>query len=395
MDKSQLISIALFLFVIQSSMAQGDGISESNKWSERIALSVMKQHPEPWMIDFMEKPVWSYPQGLMLLAFERLWKETGNQKYFDYIKEYADKMIDENGDIYTYNQQTFNIDMINSGKLLFNLYEQTEDPRFLKAIETLRNQLKWQPKTNEGGFWHKLQYPWQMWLDGAYMGTPFLIQYGVEYEESEAIDQGILQLMLLEKYLRDDETGLLYHGYDESRIQKWADAETGRSPHFWGRAIGWYAMALVDALDFIPDQHPQKTEVIEILKRLASAIKNYQDQESKLWYQMVDKGNSGGNYVEASASAMFIYALAKGYNKKYLDQEYQEIAQKGFDGLVSNLIVIDDDGEVHLEKVCAVAGLGGNPYRDGSYDYYVNEAIKTDDPKGVGPLILASIELSR
>jgi len=291
MNKSQLISIALFLFVIQGSMAQRDDISESNNWSERIALSVMKQNPEPWMIDFMEKPVWSYPQGLMLLAFERLWKKTSDQKYFDYIKEYADKMIKENGEINTYNQQTFNIDMINSGKLLFNLYEQTEDPRYLKAIETLRNQLRWQPKTNEGGFWHKLQYPWQMWLDGAYMGTPFLIQYGVVHENPEAINQGILQLILLEKHLRDDETGLLYHGYDESRIQKWADPETGRSPHFWGRAIGWYAMALVDALDFIPDQHPQKTEVIDILKRLASAIKVYQDPESKLWYQIVDKGN--------------------------------------------------------------------------------------------------------
>ncbi|WP_237144260.1 glycoside hydrolase family 88/105 protein [Pontibacter pamirensis] len=389
-----LLLVVLLCTAAQAQTASGK-IPASAKWSERMALSIMKNNPEPWMIEFNEQPVWSYPQGLVLLGFEKIYKQNPKQQYLDYIKAYADEMIDEKGNIKTYDAASFNIDMANSGKILFDLYERTKDEKYKIAIETLRHQMKWQPRTTEGGFWHKLRYPWQMWLDGAYMGAPFLAQYGKTFGDKEAFDDVAKQMILLEKHTRDPKTGLLYHGWDESRFQPWANPETGTSPNFWGRAMGWYAMALVDVLDYFPQDHPKRDEVIGILQRLAPALQKYQDAKTGLWYQVVDQGTREGNYLEASASSMFVYALAKGANKGYLDKQYRKVAEKGFKGIIDNLIEVKPDGEVLLHKVCAVAGLGGNPYRDGSYEYYVNELIRTNDPKGTGPFVLASLELNR
>ncbi len=347
------------------------------------------------MIEFSKQPVWSYPQGLVLHGFEKIWRQDQkqHQHYFDYIKAYADKLIDEKGNIKTYDATNFNIDMMNSGKILFNLYEVTKDEKYKIAIETLREQMKWQPRTTEGGYWHKLRYPWQLWLDGAYMGSPFLAQYGKTFGDKTAFDDVANQLLLMEKHLRDSKTGLLYHGWDESKLQPWADQQTGRSPNFWGRAIGWYAMAIVDVLDFLPQDHPKRKDVIGILQRLAPALQKYQDVKTGLWYQVVDQGNREGNYLEASASSMFVYALAKGANKGYLDKSFRQVAEKGFKGLTEQLIKVQPNGEVNLTQVCAVAGLGAG--RDGSYEYYVNEKIRTDDPKGTGPFVLASLELNK
>lgn len=391
--------IALVVFMFTSFTAGPSKIEPdiptSLKWSERMALSIKKRNPEPWMIDFQQKPVWSYPQGLVLHAFEQLWRKTGDDQYLEYVEAYADQMIEEDGTIQTYNMENFNIDMINSGKILFNLYEKTGEEKYKTAIETLRKQLQWQPKTTEGGYWHKLRYPWQMWLDGAYMGSPFLAEYAKVYKEEQSFEIVAKQLILMEKHLRDPKTGLFYHGWDESRIQQWADPDTGRSPHFWGRAMGWYAMAIVDVLDYLPEDHPKQKALVKIFQNLATALQNFQDKETGLWYQVVDQGSREGNYLEASASCMFVYSIAKGVDKKYLDKKLMKIAEKGYQGIIDNLIVVDDDGEIHLEKVCAVAGLGGKPYRSGSYEYYINEKIKTNDPKGTGPFILASLEMDQ
>ena len=385
----------LFLGLFFGSEVAAQDVPAKGKWSERMALSIMKRNPEPWMIDFMDRPVWSYPQGLVLHAFEDLWRKTGDKKYLDYIQAYADKLIEEDGTILTYKPETYNIDMINSGKILFNLYEKTGQEKYKTAIDTLRRQLQWQPRTTEGGFWHKLRYTWQMWLDGAYMGTPFLAQYAKVYGEPKSFDDAANQLILMEKHMRDPKTGLLYHGWDESRLQEWADPQTGTSPNFWGRAIGWYAMAVVDALDYFPANHPKRGELVQILQRLAPALEKVQDQKTGLWYQVLDQGNREGNYLEASASSMFVYALAKGVNKGYLDKKFLKVAERGYKGIIDNLIEVKKNGEVNLLQVCAVAGLGGDPYRDGTYEYYVNEKIRVNDPKGTGPFILASLELNK
>jgi unsaturated rhamnogalacturonyl hydrolase len=389
-----LLVILLAIIGLQNSFSQNiREISSRKKWSERMALSIIKNNPQSWMLDFSKKPVWSYPQGLILLSFEKLYRKNNEQLYFDYIKSYADTLINEKGVIRNYTIEGFNIDMVNAGKILFYLYEKTRQEKYKVAIETLRNQLRWQPRTTEGGFWHKLRYPWQMWLDGAYMGTPFLAQYAHTFNDPQAFDDAANQLILMEKHLRDPATGLLYHGWDESRIQKWANPETGTSPHFWGRAIGWYSMAIVDALEYFPQNHPKRKELIDIWQGLASALEKYQDKQSGLWYQVVDQGNREGNYLEASASCMFVYALAKGVNNGYLDKKYKQVAEKGFKGITTQLIEVKKNGEVLMHKVCEVAGLGGQPYRSGSYEYYVNEKIRTNDGKATGPFIMASLEL--
>ena len=372
----------------------GMKISDSLKWSERMALSIMKRHPEAYQIDNRTDMKWDYVHGLVLLSFEKLYKSTGEIKYYDYVKDYADLLIDSTGNIATYKFSNYNIDMINAGKILFDLYATNEDPRYLNAMNTLRKQLAEQPRTTVGGFWHKKRYPNQMWLDGLYMGSPFYAQYTVIFEDGKGIDDVANQFIQMNTHARDEATGLLYHGWDESKEMDWANKETGTSPNFWSRAMGWYAMALVDVLDYFPEDHPKRELLIDYLNQLAIALTSVQD-ESGLWYQVTDMGDREGNYLEASGSSMFAYALAKGAKKGYLPATYLDVANKAFDGLTNLLIKVDEDGEIHLTDVCAVAGLGGNPYRDGSYEYYVNERRQDNDPKGTGPFIMAALELDR
>lgn len=369
-------------------------IPDSLKWSERLALTLMKHHPEAYQIDDKTEPKWDYVHGLVLTSFEQLYKSTNNKIYFDYVKGYADTCIDSLGNIPSYKFENYNIDMIEAGNVLFNLYDTTNDERYLKAMQLLRKQLSEHPRTREGGFWHKKRYPSQMWLDGLYMGSPFYAHYSVEFEDGKNLDDVAKQFELIQKHAYDIKTGLLYHGWDESKAMDWANKETGTSPNFWSRSLGWYAMALVDVLDYFPAEHPKQSELVAYLNQLAKALVKFQ-HESGLWYQVTDMGDKEGNYLEASGTAMFTYALAKGANKGYLPAEYKDVANKAFDGLTRDLVKIGDNGEVIITQACAVAGLGGNPYRDGSFEYYVNERKKDNDPKATGPFILAALALNK
>jgi unsaturated rhamnogalacturonyl hydrolase len=234
-----------------------------------------------------------------------------------------------------------------------------------------------------------------MWLDGIYMASPFLAEYARTFNEPALYDDVANQIILIESKTRDPRTGLLYHGWDESRHQAWANRETGCSPNFWGRAMGWYAMALVDVLDYLPKEHPQRPDIIAILQRLAESIIMVQDPATGVWYQVLDKGGQQGNYLESSASCMFVYSLAKSVRMGYLAQKYLIAAQKGYRGLLEKFIEVEEGGSVNITQACAVAGLGGKPYRDGSYAYYIGTKIATNDPKAVGPFILASLEMER
>ncbi|MGB5243164.1 MAG: glycoside hydrolase family 88 protein [Lutimonas sp.] len=369
-------------------------ISDTLKWSERMALTLMKHHPEAYQIDDKTEPKWDYVHGLVLTSFEALYKKTNDQAYFDYIKNYADATIDSLGTIPSYKFENFNIDMIEAGNVLFYLYDKTKEEKYLKAMQLLRKQLEEHPRTSEGGFWHKKIYPSQMWLDGLYMGSPFYTKYTVIFENGRNLDDVAKQFELIQKHARDEKTGLLYHGWDESKAMDWANKETGTSPNFWSRSLGWYAMALVDVLDYFPKDHPKQSELVSYLNQLATALTK-QQHESGLWYQVTDMGDREGNYLEATGSAMFAYALAKGVNKGYLPKEYMQVANNAFDGLTRELVKVSDEGDVIITQACAVAGLGGNPYRDGSFDYYINERKKDNDPKVTGPFILAALELDK
>ncbi|SNR44947.1 glycoside hydrolase family 105 protein [Flavobacterium sp. ov086] len=369
-------------------------ISKDMKWCDRMALTVMKRHPEAYMIDDAKTPKWDYVHGLVLHSIEELYKQNPDPRYPVYIKGYVDSFVENDGSIKTYDLDNYNIDMVVSGRLLFKVYETTKEEKYLKALQLLRKQLTEQPRTESGGFWHKKIYPNQMWLDGLYMGEPFYAEYTTAFENGKQLDDVAKQFELIQKYATDPKTGLLYHAWDESKQMAWANKETGTSPNFWSRALGWYAMALVDVLDYFPKDHPKQKELVGYLNNVSEALAKYQDK-SGLWYQVTDKGNKEGNYLEASGSSMFAYAFAKGANKGYLPSKYKKLANKAFDGLTKQLIKVDADGGITLTQACAVAGLGGKPYRDGSYEYYVKERKKDNDPKATGPFILAALELNR
>ncbi|MEJ2555353.1 MAG: glycoside hydrolase family 88 protein [Anaerolineae bacterium] len=358
------------------------------EWSVKMADSVMKRHAPL-------SDRWRYEYGVVLKALEQVWLETGQQKYYDYIKENVDRFVDHEGNIQTYRLDEYNLDQINAGKILFRLYATTGDARYKRAAYLLREQLKRHPRTSEGGFWHKQIYPHQMWLDGIYMAAPFYAEFAKTFDEPGTFDDIVHQIILVESHTRDPKTGLLYHGWDESRSQKWANPETGCSPNFWGRSMGWYAMGVVDALDHLPLDHPKREKIVAILDSLLSALGRVQDQPTGLWYQVLDQGEREGNYLEASASCMVVYAMAKGVRNGYLDRQYLDLARRGYRGILEHFVEVAEQGLVNLQQICSVAGLGGTPYRDGSFDYYIGEPVVTNDYKGVGPFILASVEIER
>jgi unsaturated rhamnogalacturonyl hydrolase len=381
--------------VTNAADKQKTEISNKLKWSERMALTLMQRHPQSYMIDDAPVAHLSYVHGLVLYAFQELNKQKNDEKYAAYIKDYADVLIEADGNIKTFKFESFNIDNIPSGRILFDLYAKTKDKRYLIAMQTLRKQLEEQPRTASGGFWHKKIYPNQMWLDGLYMGEPFYAQYTAEFEGGKSFDDIAKQFELIQLHATDKKTGLLYHAWDESKEMPWANKETGVSPNFWSRSIGWYVMALVDVLDYFPKDHPKRKELIGYLNSVSNALVKFQDKKSGMWYQVTDMGGREGNYLESSGSSMFAYALAKGANKGYLPKKFKKIANKAFDGLTTQSMKIDSNGEIELTNACAVAGLGGKPYRDGSYEYYINERRKNNDPKATGPFILAALELNR
>ena len=359
---------------------------QNQNWSVQMADSVMRRN-----VPFR----WHYEYGLAHRAIEQVWLKTGDAKYYDYIKHDIDAFVCDDGRIETYSVEEYNLDQINAGRLLFTLYRTTGDEKYKQAAHLLREQLRGQPRTSEGGFWHKKIYPYQMWLDSIYMASPFYAEFGKTFGEPAAFDDVARQIILIEKHTRDAKTGLLYHGWDESRKMGWANPETGCSPHFWSRAMGWYAMAIMDVLDYLPPDHPKRPDILAIFERTITALVRVQDQSTGLWYQVLDQGNREGNYLEASGSCMFVYSIAKAVRQGYLPKVSLDVARNGYQGVLNNLIRVDEQGLVNLEKTCGGAGLGGTPYRDGSYEYYIHERIVTNDCKGVGPFILASIEMEQ
>ncbi|HEX8369390.1 MAG TPA: DUF4350 domain-containing protein [Pyrinomonadaceae bacterium] len=334
---------------------------------------------------------WTYEQGVQLNAVEQVWYATGDAKYFNFIKSGMDFWYDKDGNLTKYDLDEYNIDHVTPGRALLTLYRVTNDEKYKKSVDLIRSQLKTHPRTKEGGFWHKNIYPWQMWLDGLYMGEPFYAEYSQVFGEDNWNDIAN-QFVWMEKHARDPKTGLLYHGWDESKQQKWANKETGLSPHVWGRAMGWYAIALVDVLDYFPKNHPRRPELVAILRREAEAIAKYQDKDG-LWWDIIDLPNKEKNYHESSASAMFVYALAKGVRQGNLPDKYLATTQKGWAGIRKEFIKEKPDGTLDWEGTVSVSGLGGNPYRDGSYDYYMSEKLRTNDAKGLGPAVMAAIEM--
>ena len=335
---------------------------------------------------------WNYEIGVVLTGFDRLWRSTGNQEYLKYTKKIIDHFLDSEGNIRTYHMDEFNIDNIPPGRQLISLYQVYKDKKYLKAAEKLKYQLDWQPRTKEGGYWHKLKYPYQMWLDGLYMGQPFRAEYLMLTGNDQEWDDVANQFIMMANGARDKKTGLMYHAFDESRVQRWSNAKTGHSPEFWSRAMGWYILGLVDVLEIFPETHPKKKELNRIFEQLTDALVRVQDPASGVWWQVTDKPFAKDNYLESSGSSMFVAAMLKGIRLGYLSEKYMPAAIRGYEGILNEFVTKDAQGTFHLNRAVSGAGLGGSPYRDGSYEYYVKEPKRDDDLKAIGPFMQAAIE---
>lgn len=346
-------------------------------------------------IDTVKNPGgWTYEEGTLLDGVTAVWRATGDGRLFQYVKDSVDNSVDKAGVIHFSGDRPFpvdghSMDDIEMGRATLMLYRVTRDQRYYTAAKFLHDQMKDQPRTPSGGYWHKQIYPDQMWLDGAYMSEPFMAQYARTFGHEKEIEEVATQLLLMDAKMRDRKSGLLHHGWDESRKMDWADKRTGQSPEAWARAMGWYAMALVDVLERMPDDDPQRAAVEDVARRTMSAIVRYQDEATGLWWQVLDKPTGKGNYLEASASCMFTYSLAKGIRMGILPASYSANVKRGWAGIQSRFVKPDGT----LSGTVKVAGLGGKPYRSGTYEYYVGEAVGDNDAKGVGAYLLAWSEI--
>ena len=382
------------MLLVSTASAQHT-ISKELPMSVRLAESEMVRCPESWQLDFQPKLKWDYCHGVELQAFLRLEEMYGDSRYFDYAEAYCDTMVREDGTVVAYKREEFSLDRVNTGKILFNMYARTGEEKYKKALDLMYSQFKDQPRTKEGGFWHKKVYPHQMWLDGLYMGCPFYAEYAARYNRPEAFQDIINQFCVVARHTYDPATGLYKHAWDESREMFWCDKQTGQSAHSWGRAMGWFAMAIVESLEFIPVNEPNRDSLLAILDNVLVQIERYQDSKTGLWYQVLDRSGDKGNYLESTVSAMFIYSIYKGVRLGVVPAKYMAVADKGFEGFMKRFIKVDKSGVVSITDCCAVAGLGGKNNRSGDYDYYINELIRDNDPKAIGPFINACLERER
>ena len=358
-------------------------MTTSMPWSVKMADTVLERRADL-------PPAWSHEYGAMFQGMLDVWRRTGDSRYLDYVKRHIDAVVDKDGAIAGYNREKYSLDDIVSGRMLFPLIDHTGDERYRKAAVTIRDHFRSHPRTSDGGFWHNGGLTNQMLLDGIYMGTPFYAEYARRENDAEGLDDAVRQPLLLVEHNRDAASGLYYHGWNEDKKQDWADPASGCSPSFWGRATGWYAMALADLLEIVPKDHPRYSELLAAYRDLMAALVKVQDAESGLWWHVLDQGKREGNYLEASASLMILYALARGLALGHLPADpFRAAADRAFAGATQRLVE-EKDGMLTVKNVCKTAGLGVKPGRDGSFAYYISEPIVDDDLKGVAGFLLAA-----
>lgn len=387
--------------IVVSALCALAGCTAKAPLSYEVVHSEMERNPKASYIDGQEgKLKWNYTTGLELKAFLDVY-QTPDQALGDeilsYVDAWYDAIIGEDGTIgVNYKLSNYSTDHICPGRTLFQLYDLTGKEKYRLAMDRLYEQILGQPRTPEGGFWHKQVYPDQMWLDGLYMAQPFYAEYASRYltgqMQADAFADIVRHFLIVAEHTFDPATGLYRHAWDASHAMFWCNPETGQSDHAWGRALGWYAMALVDVLPFLPAETPGREEMLGIFRHIVEVLPDYADPKTGMWYQVLDRPGAEGNYVEATASAMFVYAMLKGCRLEYVD--CLPYARKSYEQLLETFVTWDG-GLVNLNHCCEVAGLGGKENRRGDYTYYINEKVRSNDPKGIGPLIWAALEYER
>ena len=382
-------------------------------YSEWLTYSEMKRTPKPFMLDFAKKPKWSYVMGIELESMLDTYLTYGGEDIRRYCQEYTDTMIYIDGNIRGYNIEEYNLDNIRTGHFVTRMYQKWPEAKNLLAMQLMMKQLKNQPRTvKDKVYWHKAIYSYQVWLDGIFMGLPFYTMTARDLlpakEAKKIYDDAVNQISITYQRTYDPKTGLNRHAYDETRDMFWADKATGLSQHCWGRAQGWYTMALIELLDALPQDYSRRAELIELLRKDLDAVIKWQDKKTGLWYQVMDSPEREGNYLESTCSSMFAYVLLKANRLGYLGEKYREAGIKAYKGIIRNFIKVHPDATISLTRCCEVAGLGPglsakvlkaapkvkeNKRRDGSFAYYISEPIRDNDAKGVGPFIWASLEM--
>lgn len=397
-----------------SAAKETPGVYPEKHYSEWLTRSEMKRVPKSFLLDFSTKPKWSYVMGIELESMLDTYLRYGGDDILGYCQMYVDSVIDDKGNITGYRLEDYNLDQIRTGHFIARLHELYPNKKTEDVINMLITQMNDQPRTEEGVFWHKAIYAWQVWLDGIFMGLPFSVQTAKDFKTPEeamkVYNDAVDQVSKTYERTLDPKTGLNRHAWDETREMFWADKETGLSQHCWGRAQGWYTMALIEILDYLPEDHPRRNEVIELLRKDLDSVIKWQDPKTGVWYQVMDSPEREGNYLESTCSSMFAYALLKAYRKGYLGAKYRDAGIKAYQGIIDNFIKIHPDNTISLTDCCAVAGLGPgvsekvrkaapkvkeNKRRDGGYEYYLSEPVRDNDAKGVGPFIWASLEMER
>jgi unsaturated rhamnogalacturonyl hydrolase len=344
-----------------------------------------------------KEPHWNYIDGCMVNSLYELYKTTNEKKYIDFIKYYVNYYVFEDGTIRGYDPKKYSTDDVCESRILFDLYNETKEDKYLKAIELTYSQVKEQPRTSTGNFWHKQIYPNQVWLDGLYMIQPFYVRYQTVMGKKDYQDT-VSQFKNVRKFMFNETDKLYYHGYDDAKRMFWANPETGLSKNYWLRSIGWFLVGLVDCLNYMDEQmYDEYNSLKEILKEAIDGILQYQDKNSKMFWQVPNFPGREGNYLETSGSAMVAYAILKGARLEVLPERYRQIGVDIFNGIINKYLTIKEDGDLNLAGICLVAGLGpdDNLRRDGSYEYYISEPVVENDAKGVGPLIMAYTEIKK
>lgn len=395
--------------VINGSLVLNEGEQPYKNYSEWLTYSEMKRVPHSYLLDFSTKPKWSYVMGIemegMLDTYEHY--KDGNTAILDYLKEYPATMIDAEGNVKGYKYEDFNLDNVRTAKFILRMHNLFPSKGTEQALKTIFKQLQNQPRTKEGVYWHKAIYANQVWLDGIFMGLPFYCNYAVQNmkpkKAKKILDDAVDQMVKTDQRTYDEKTQLWKHAWDETHQQFWADKENGKSKHTWARALGWYVMAMTECLDAMPEDYARRGEVIALLNKAMKSVVKYQDKKTGVWYDVMDV-KSDKNYLESTASSMFAYVLLKGYRKGYLSAEYRDAGVKAYKGILKEFIKVNPDKTISLTRCCAVSGLGPGPgpyvkkpnyKRDGSFEYYISEPIRDNDPKGVGPFIWASLEMEQ
>lgn len=376
----------------ESALAWSKNLADSE-----LARKTLAYHANGWD-EFRKRPTnFEYDVvGMQIYALQKLDAISADERYKNALNIVTASYITPEGKITGFNADLFSIDRTKPGEMVILLEQRTKEAKYRKAADLLRANLKRHPRTSEGAFWHRIVYPNQLWMDGVYMGMPFLAQYAATYEtgaaQHESFKEAVHEFVIARNHLREPKTGLYFHAWDESKKADWADKTTGRAPQYWSRGMGWYAMALVDVLDFLPANETElRKTLIDIINELAPDILRYQDAATGTWWQITDRPGDIGNYRESTASAMFTYFLAKAINQGYLPDSYRSATLKSYTGLVNEFISVHPDGKISMTGQCLVAGLGFG--RDGTYDYYMTEPITSNDAKGNTPFILAGLEM--